>query len=282
MKALKDVPILHATGDHSKCGAEWCHAKKAQQENKPYNKKPQFVSPQDDREIEQIRKIHESYTTDEKLRQMHHPWNTQLNESLNMRLAEYAPKHRHFSRSDTLQHRVHTVIAIHNLGYLAFYSRVFHLLDIHDCPFALEWYEKRDLRKQTQKAYDTKFETKRKRAHKADAKRKELIFEERTKTPKDGDYKVQNQDKESAQKRKKAATKGTDSKAEDQNGGGEEKPKRRRSRKPCLCGKGGPHYNKNHKKCKFNPNREETDDEVSKDKVSTSPATDSADIDKLT
>ena len=32
----------------------------------------------------------------------------------------------------------------------------------------------------------------------------------------------------------------------------------------------------------FNPNREETDDEVSKDKVTTSPATDSADIDKLT
>lgn len=31
MKKLKDVPILHATGNHSLCNSEWCYSKKAQE-----------------------------------------------------------------------------------------------------------------------------------------------------------------------------------------------------------------------------------------------------------
>ena len=60
----------------------------------------------------------------------------------------------------------------------------------------------------------------------------------------------------------------------------EDKPKQRRRRTRCNCGKGPPHSNKNHKKCGFNPNREETDDELSKDKVTTPSTTDTTDIDK--
>ena len=51
MKYLKDVPIMHATGDHSKCSSEWCHARRLQEEGKTYNRKYMFSSPKDDREI---------------------------------------------------------------------------------------------------------------------------------------------------------------------------------------------------------------------------------------
>ena len=119
MKKLKDVPILHATGDHSICNSDWCHSKKAQENGTKDKKKPMFSLPKDVCKIEQIKTIHESFTTDEEFREMHHPWSTQVNESLNMRLTELAPKYKHFSQSSTLQHRV-TVISIHNLGYKAF------------------------------------------------------------------------------------------------------------------------------------------------------------------
>lgn len=61
-----------------------------------------------------------------------------------------------------------------------------------------------------------------------------------------------------------------------------DKSKQQRKRTPCNCGKAGPHSNKNYKKCGFNPNREETDDELSKDKMTTPITTDTIDRDEPT
>ena len=179
-----------------------------------------FLSPKDAHETEQIKTIHESFTTGEKLHKMHHPWSTQVNKSLNMRLAELAPKHKHFSRSSTLQHRVSTVIGMHNLGYKDFYSAIFCLLEICNCPVLLKWSDERDVRKEKKKTYDNQLENKRRRAHKADAKIKADIYKERTQRPKDGDYKVSNdQEKEKNNNH----------------------PKWKRNQTPCDCGEGRVH-----------------------------------------
>ena len=45
MRRLKNVPIMHAYGDHSLCCEtrhDWCLASRAIKENKPYNHKPVF------------------------------------------------------------------------------------------------------------------------------------------------------------------------------------------------------------------------------------------------
>ena len=278
MKSLKDVPINHATGDHSKCTNEWCHAKKALDNGKTYNRKPLFSSPQDDREIAQVKEIHAKFTTDEALRQMNHPWTTQPNESLNMRVAEYAPKHKHFSRSKMLQYRVYTAITIHNMGYSAFYASVARLLSI-DSPYLLHWNKKRDVRKDTKKVYDNKIDNKRKRVYKANAKRKEDIYLESIVTIKDGDYKPKRKKPKKRKPKKHTPKADGDTTGMPHNDGDEghdaipnsddndqrDKPKWRRNRKTCDCGQGRVHSNKNYADCKYNQNNNENIDQASKE-----------------
>ena len=66
-----------------------------------------------------------SFTTDEKLLEMMHPYTTQGNESLNMRGTELAPKFKNYSRMKSLDYRVQMVIGHHNIGMFEFYTRVF-------------------------------------------------------------------------------------------------------------------------------------------------------------
>ena len=164
-----------------------------------------FSSPKDDREIDQVNKINNQFTTDQAIHEMNHPFTTQPNESINMRNAEGAPKHKHFSRSETLQHRVYTSIGIHNMGYANFYRAVGRLLSI-ECPFFLNWNEQRDVRKDNQKIYENTLEHKRKRAYKANAKRKEDIYLESIQTPKDGDYKPKQKNKKRESQRRGCQT----------------------------------------------------------------------------
>ena len=46
-----------------------------------------------EKSIEKVREIQQEFTACKKLVQMHHPHTTQLNESINMRIVEVAPKH---------------------------------------------------------------------------------------------------------------------------------------------------------------------------------------------
>ena len=56
---MKDVPWMHATGEHSKCSSKWCNAKKAAENGKPYHRNPMFSYPDDAREIKQVQEIFE-------------------------------------------------------------------------------------------------------------------------------------------------------------------------------------------------------------------------------
>ena len=253
MKHLKDVPIRHATGDHSKCSSDWCHARKVQEEGKTYNRKLMFSLPKEDREIDQVKKINNQFTTDQAIHEMNHPFTTQPNKSINMRTAEGAPKHKHFSRSETLQNRVYTTIGIHNMGYATFYQSVARLLSI-ECPVFLQWNEQRDVRKDKKIIYAKTLEHKSKRAYKAKTKRKEVIYLESIQTPKDGDYKPKKKKQKKSKPKKRMpnpttvppnnVNKGHDAILNSNEKDNEEKPKRRRNRKTCDCGQGRVHLNR--------------------------------------
>ena len=107
---------------------------------------------------------------------MYHRHNTQLNESINMRIAEVDPKHKNFSCIRSLDYRISHVICAHNLGYLAFFSRILKRLRITPTTVLIDWLQKKDIRCEKKKVYDNNPKNKRKRAHKQEAQTKHKIY----------------------------------------------------------------------------------------------------------
>ena len=114
---------------------------------------------QDQKTFEGIKKMHEQFVTDEKLREMMHPYNTQCNESLNMRLVELAPKHKNFSRTKSLNYRVSMVVGHHNVGMHQFYRRVFELLNLNLDPALEDWLVSKQKHKERKQVHEKKNRT---------------------------------------------------------------------------------------------------------------------------
>ena len=103
MRKTRFAVLLHNCGDHSQCG-EWCRAQRAKKEGKPYNVKPTIDcnTKIGMKRIIDVYEILSKYTDNESLIEMLHNFDTQLNKSLNMRIAETAPKSKNFSRLHSL------------------------------------------------------------------------------------------------------------------------------------------------------------------------------------
>ena len=106
-----------------------------------------------------------------------------------MRIAKCAPKHKHFSRSQSLFYRFSTTIAIHNLDLYLFMSDVLLLLNVTPSEVLLSYTTLNDKWKELKKVRDQDPKNKRKRAHKAKATSKHEILLERTVDIKLGTYK---------------------------------------------------------------------------------------------
>ena len=87
---------------------------------------------------------HSQMVTDTKLVEMRHPFHTNGKESLNMRNAEVAPKHKNFSRTPSLNWRIQNVIGVHNIGYSNFYEKVMRTLEIKHSNVMASWWKKKD------------------------------------------------------------------------------------------------------------------------------------------
>ena len=77
-----------------------------------------------------ISNTYQKFITEERLRQLHHPWSTQSNEALNRSVSSLAPKDRTFSKTESLQTRVAVAAAIKNVGYERFWVIIFKRLHI--------------------------------------------------------------------------------------------------------------------------------------------------------
>ena len=118
------APIEHMYGNHDHCDESWCPYLKAQNEQKEYvpkEGKEIFCKKENKREYEQMVKAVERFQTDENIKECLHSFDTQYNESLNMSVARYVPKFKHFGTTMSLESRVRCVIGVHNLGYSKFY-----------------------------------------------------------------------------------------------------------------------------------------------------------------
>ena len=234
MHRLRKVPVLHAQGNHSLCcetGNDWCLASRAKKEGKSYNKKPIFDvnNKKHKKRIIQHEEYHMKMVSEKKQAEMRHNFNTQTNESLNMRAAEFAPKHKNFSRSSSLKYRIQNVIGTHNSGYLKFYIKLLEKMNIPVNIIIYEWLKTKDGSKQKAKEASNKQSNKRKRAWKRKAKSKEELFIEQTRGPKDGTY----------------------GRCIGMEVGNPSKKQKSSARKNCVCGAKVAHKNKSSKHCLF-------------------------------
>ena len=114
------APIEHMFDNHDHCDESWCQFLKARRELKTYRpdeSKPMFQKTENEREYKQLCAAVERFQSDENIRECLHPYNTQLNESLNMCVSRYVPKFKHFGTTMSLDSRVRCVIGVHNVGY---------------------------------------------------------------------------------------------------------------------------------------------------------------------
>ena len=82
------------------------------------------------RELLQVLEMLEKYTSDERIKEMMHFFDTQICEKINNALTFTAPKNIKFSRTRSLEYRKCHVIGTHNDGHLAFYKEVLRDLGI--------------------------------------------------------------------------------------------------------------------------------------------------------
>ena len=123
----------------------------------------------------QILNAYAPYTTPERIAESNHPYDTQLNESLNNVVSRYAPKNRTYGTTMSLSNRIAIVIGVHNLGHLGFWKEVYHLIGL---PMSTDLHNnllRKDGRKDLKRKYNEKKEVKSKRAKKNHDKTKDMI-----------------------------------------------------------------------------------------------------------
>ena len=115
VKKTRCVPLYYATGDHLLCNVAWCYALQALEKGTSYNEPvTNFIPEIHGIEIEQVRRIIDKYTTDERIREMLHELDTQIYEAVNNALTFLAPKNKNFAQTNSLEYRIGHVISMHN------------------------------------------------------------------------------------------------------------------------------------------------------------------------
>ena len=128
----------------------------------------------------QLNQIIEQYGNAFYLRQSIHNFTPQTNEALNSSQEVVAPKAKVFHESRSFHYCHAIVIGTHNWGTRKFWTTVFSHLGIAPSQIFLSYLNKVGRKKSIQKAYHLNVATKQRRAHKQDACKKKLLYENRT------------------------------------------------------------------------------------------------------
>jgi hypothetical protein len=176
-----DAALWHMGNEHKFCDVSWC----------PYGYLPGGKLPerndhaldQGEKKFQSLKKVFYTYNTPHYLEQMHHPYDSQTNESLHQAVTKVAPKTTTFSTTFSLSDRIALVVIINSVGYEVGIQRIMQKL-YGAAPFAFPtvtqiWMNKADRRSKTDKARQEKPETKAKRAAKKKKKIRDGIKAER-------------------------------------------------------------------------------------------------------
>jgi hypothetical protein len=175
--------LYHHFNDHSKCSKDWCQWRPAGKKDPAENTKGVKRS-SDNNKWKTCYEVFETYLTDAYLKQTYHGFDSQKNESLNLKVATVAPKHKCFSKTKSLMDRIALVVILDSIGADAGISRIIAKIrgrqraalppNTHAFLFAADKEAKR------KKAYNAKPETKAHRAKKIQKQIKRKILEDKS------------------------------------------------------------------------------------------------------
>ena len=180
MREASKAPLEHLFNNHVFCEEKWCMCLKAQKEGKVYVSRdgPFLCKVANKEEYEQLKKITDQFSTDQRLLESMHGGDTQANESLNMTLSYYAPKTINYSQTPSLTYRVAINVGLHTTTYTRFWCGVFQSLGIRPCNHFKRYLERKDIARERARKYKSTGAYKRKRKHKQNAAQLEQIYQQ--------------------------------------------------------------------------------------------------------
>ena len=108
--------IEHHFNNHTLCG-DWCASKKLTDRGELADHLHYRCKEKNKKMYEKIKDIHAIFTTNEKLREIHHKVNTNLSESANFVVTKFLPKHKHYGTTIVDKSRVSLAVCIISNGY---------------------------------------------------------------------------------------------------------------------------------------------------------------------
>ena len=133
-----------------------------------------------DKEISQVFKIIDKYTSDERIQEMIHELDTQICETINNALTYLAPKNKNFCRTRTYEYRKAHVISMQNDCAHAWFLAVFAELGLQMSTSMEQFILSLDKTKTQSQEKQATFVAKRKHAHGFSAKLKSEILLQRS------------------------------------------------------------------------------------------------------
>jgi hypothetical protein len=126
-KIAFEPSIEHHFNNRTLCG-EWCASKKLTDRGESADHLHYRYKKKRRKMYEKIKEIHAIFTTDEKLRKIHHRVNTNLSESANFVVTKFLPKHKHYGTTIADKSRVSLAVCIISNGYVKTLEKLYRRL----------------------------------------------------------------------------------------------------------------------------------------------------------
>lgn len=123
--------LEHHYDNHEYCGA-WCKRKMMSNEQRAASKRyyRRKDDPVDAKLYVKLKRIVDRFITLERLREVAHGMDTNVNESFNNTVSWFAPKNRVFCGTGSLANRLAMAVGINSVGFLAYFTRLYAKLGI--------------------------------------------------------------------------------------------------------------------------------------------------------
>jgi hypothetical protein len=124
-----EAVLEHHFDCHETCGP-WCPRRGETEAQRSASKKYYRCKERDAKLYTQLQEKMSRFISIDKLEEMAHDMDTNMNEAFNNICTWFSPKNKVFAGSGSLNNRIALAVGINSIGVLPFYSRLFHKLGI--------------------------------------------------------------------------------------------------------------------------------------------------------
>lgn len=128
-EAAGKAVLEHHFDNHEFCG-NWCRRKTETPEQQEAGKRYYRSKTTDSKLYEKLSEVISRFITLDRLKDVGHGMDTQVNESFNNTASWFAPKNKVFCGSRSLWNRLGLAVGINSIGYVAYFTRLFHMLGV--------------------------------------------------------------------------------------------------------------------------------------------------------